>query len=474
MDSARPPPACAECLFNPDLLAEILAHLTSDADTPFARRALLNTALSTQAFYEPAMRILWRHIDGLIPLLRLLPTFTFAHTDLGPVEPEHWAHFDRRAACVREIHYHPAPPLARAVRTRLARHRSPLLPNLVRVRCTAHTPVPAELALLVSLTLADVEWASYSHGVGARDKYFAALTAQGVSLRRLALVRMHGAPSADFLRALVHLEDLEIWCFGEAVSEDRRQLLPALRRLRILESPPERLLAFLRSVASDNLQSIAILDEGWDSVDVVDAPSQRAVCELIAARWAPTLRSLELHTHLIDDVDSLQCCTQLTALSLHCATFPAARLLALTRAWPALTALTAPAAHGVDLAALAQLAAQLPRLTLLDADLALTNILPPLPTTPALAHGLQRLVLHSLPPAAHDKPLLACHLVRLFPRLDSIRSAGRVYGDAWSGVLDCVFGDAEGAGKHAYESALSPTVWHFQFQDPNVVWDMTF
>ncbi|KAJ6599387.1 hypothetical protein B0H10DRAFT_2441300 [Mycena sp. CBHHK59/15] len=376
------------------------------------------------------MHILWRHIDNLIPLLRLLPTFTFARTVC--------AHFDRRAACVREIHYRPAPPLVPAVRTRLVRHRSPLLPNLVRVRGQATTTT------------------------SARETYFAALAALGVSLRRLTL---HGAPSAGFFRALVQLEDLQVRSFGEAVSEDSAQLLPALCRLRIPNCCAAHMLAFLRRVASDNLQSIAILDEGWDSVEAVDAPSQRAVYELIATPWAPTLRSLELHTRSIDGVDSLQRCTQLTALSLHCATFPAARLLALTRAWPALTTLTAPAAHGVDLAAIAQLGAQgRPR----------AHQHPPPASHHTGAGARPAAPRATLVPARGRRR--AVPRARLFPRLGSVRYAGRAYAprDPWAGVLDCVFGDAEGgAGKYAYESALSPTVrsWlgNFQIQDPNEV-----
>ncbi|KAJ6597865.1 hypothetical protein B0H10DRAFT_2196852 [Mycena sp. CBHHK59/15] len=451
MDSARPPPACAECLFNPDLLAEILAHLAPTSD-----RGLRYTLRKTGASLHRTFHALHA---GVLRVRNAHLAAPHRQPD-SPATSSANIHIRAHGLCTLP-HFNPCSELT-AIRTwGPSNQNTGRTSTAARRASVKYTTTPRRRSPEPSARSSRATAPRYSRTFGqattvtsARETYFAALAALGVSLRRLTL---HGAPSAGFFRALVQLEDLEVRSFGEAVSEDSAQLLPALRRLRIPGCRAAHMLAFLRRVASDNLQSIAILDERWDSVETVDAPSQRAVCELIATPWAPTLRSLELHTRSIDGVDSLQRCTQLTALALHCATFPAVRLLALTRAWPALTA---PAAHGVDLAALAQLAAQLPRLVRLEADLALTNILSPLPTTPALAHGLQHLVLHSFPPAADDAPLLARHLARLFPRLGSIRYAGRAYAprDPWAGVLDCVFGDADGAGKYAYESALSPTV----------------
>lgn len=67
---------------NPDILDEICEYLHDEQDnnsTEAARTSkqnLLWVALTCKAFLEPALDRLWRSLDSLFPLLRILPSFT--------------------------------------------------------------------------------------------------------------------------------------------------------------------------------------------------------------------------------------------------------------------------------------------------------------------------------------------------------------------------------------------------------------
>ena len=65
---------------NPDILDEICEYLSYDCDADteeihLSRRTLLRLALTCKAFIEPALDRLWRSLDSLFPLLKILPAF---------------------------------------------------------------------------------------------------------------------------------------------------------------------------------------------------------------------------------------------------------------------------------------------------------------------------------------------------------------------------------------------------------------
>jgi len=66
---------------NPDILEEICEYLaieddfTHSVDVSLSRRDLLSVALTCKAFVEPALNRLWRSLDSLFPLLKILPAF---------------------------------------------------------------------------------------------------------------------------------------------------------------------------------------------------------------------------------------------------------------------------------------------------------------------------------------------------------------------------------------------------------------
>ena len=45
------------------------------------RTTLVNVAHTCQAFYDPALRVLWRHLGGISDLLRVLPQYVLPRSD---------------------------------------------------------------------------------------------------------------------------------------------------------------------------------------------------------------------------------------------------------------------------------------------------------------------------------------------------------------------------------------------------------
>jgi len=66
---------------NPDILDEICDYLSYEFDDydmdeiSRSRKSLLWVALACKAFLEPALDRLWRQLDSLFPLLKVLPAF---------------------------------------------------------------------------------------------------------------------------------------------------------------------------------------------------------------------------------------------------------------------------------------------------------------------------------------------------------------------------------------------------------------
>ncbi|TFK49339.1 hypothetical protein OE88DRAFT_412241 [Heliocybe sulcata] len=99
-------------LLNRDIILEILNHTeirTTWKDVaPLRRhrRDLLCIALSCKAFLDPALDLLWKRMDSLVPLFRILSGFVWqysGHVLLGSVPSKELTRLIRYAACIREI-----------------------------------------------------------------------------------------------------------------------------------------------------------------------------------------------------------------------------------------------------------------------------------------------------------------------------------------------------------------------------------
>jgi hypothetical protein len=83
MDLQEPETRIARLPFhsNPDILDEICENLHDEPEeggeaTRTSKQNLLWAALTCKAFLEPALDRLWRTLDSLFPLLKILPSFT--------------------------------------------------------------------------------------------------------------------------------------------------------------------------------------------------------------------------------------------------------------------------------------------------------------------------------------------------------------------------------------------------------------
>ncbi|KAJ7105951.1 hypothetical protein C8R44DRAFT_328984 [Mycena epipterygia] len=150
--AVEPPPTSLgsspqhQCLRNSDLLEEILRHFKTEdsASRNQTRRTLYSVAQTCKGLSHSALKLLWRRLDNLLPLLRLLPSLTLEgkiYHMPGLVGDAEWAIFDRHAAHVREIIYmQAARRVDPVVYVRLAMRKLPLLPNLERFECTTYEP----------------------------------------------------------------------------------------------------------------------------------------------------------------------------------------------------------------------------------------------------------------------------------------------------------------------------------------------
>ncbi|KDR79343.1 hypothetical protein GALMADRAFT_137192 [Galerina marginata CBS 339.88] len=129
---------------NEDIFVQILEHIPSTDDhlafpplnsldkSRFA--TLLNIALTCSAFTEPALDKLWRRIDNIICLLKLLPSFRRFHHGVyylnGPILDCHWSLLDKYAKRIWSVIYMLEADIDHSVYVQLARRNQPLLPSL--------------------------------------------------------------------------------------------------------------------------------------------------------------------------------------------------------------------------------------------------------------------------------------------------------------------------------------------------------
>ncbi|KAJ7032806.1 hypothetical protein C8F04DRAFT_1396453 [Mycena alexandri] len=95
--------AALKCLFNDEIISEILNFQSQEASQEAERHGLLNIALVCRALEEPAMNELWRQLDSFTPLLRLLPSVKLignSYALCGPLDSAGWGRFDHYAGRV--------------------------------------------------------------------------------------------------------------------------------------------------------------------------------------------------------------------------------------------------------------------------------------------------------------------------------------------------------------------------------------
>ncbi|KAJ7886921.1 hypothetical protein B0H13DRAFT_2043552 [Mycena leptocephala] len=456
-----------QCLQNSDLLPQILLQfITSVAgrqsgpqtrsvpwhNVPWSihdsRNALHSAALTSRAFYHSAIPLLWRRIDNLFPLLSLLPSFTVYHPEWrggirnrylgqsagdfyylpGIIDDADWAVFDRHANYVKEI-VHRTQAISPTVYTRLAMHKSILLPNLSlleygEITMENHT---ADLILYVSPSLVSVSLPasapatetflnmlssnppplSHFH-IGKHPSWVLSLCSVYRNLQSVSFTRLTGPVAHAHFLALASLPllhslttDIYGWHKVDFHSIPLGSIFCALTYLKIgsaLQDDLARILPLLiPRIGAISLMSIAVICEGR-------AENFAALSGAIAARWSTTIRNLEF--------TGIPCIAYEFSVFLglpHIHTFELKRTL------------TGPLNNARVLAVLKCLAQHCPALRFLHLDF-FPDPLPDLWTTPVLSHALAELEFSGLG-ATHaswrlvNMHLIAGHLDRLFPQL---------------------------------------------------------
>ncbi|KAJ7776355.1 hypothetical protein B0H16DRAFT_1506472 [Mycena metata] len=475
MAQADPPVAsytfCHDCLFNLDLLDEIMQHLGQVQDPPdpdvipsrSLRRSLLSFGLTCRALSEPALKVLWHRLDNLIPLLKLLPRFMVIpgqHWSVkGMLAPRDWILFDKYAVWVKEVVLDTNVLLDDHTIMLLANHRCPILPNLILFKCP-HWLYVVWQVIFLGTPLIETDDPAACRGIKPVaplrlthlslthfSSYFNTFPAGFESLQSLKIVDpqpFRGTHQPSEARLMPSLLSLTISLTAVEVAIPTF-ILPNLRHLRWASGLPQAL-EFLQTLESPDMESISLLPIGhrpWPD------GAAKGLADLVAARWPRTLRAFDLAADRFHDVDALTTCTALERFTLRASipsrTFDIDEFVEIGRNWASLSSLSLPEPIArIELATLSRFAELWPALAFLEVNLIDLDTIPSLSTTPVLSHGLKDIIFHCSPPHHDgDARLLARHLDRLFPRLDSIRYGvpPKVYAThlAWSTVLEEVF-----------------------------------
>ncbi|TBU58078.1 hypothetical protein BD310DRAFT_927940, partial [Dichomitus squalens] len=185
------------------------------------KRTLASAARVCVAFHEPAMRLLWRNLDSLHPLLAPLTSYIrVGHHDTrvtnsrelelfhkiymldGFVDPEEWDRVVQRAKYVRSLRMTPVSTVGLVSSTwGYLLHltgKEPLLPNLRDLTCTFLTPQSTTMALvLLSPTISSL---TYYVDMGDVDYDLEGIRAWECSLRSLFSITSYIAQQLRSLR----------------------------------------------------------------------------------------------------------------------------------------------------------------------------------------------------------------------------------------------------------------------------------
>ncbi|KAJ7159538.1 hypothetical protein C8R46DRAFT_1354245 [Mycena filopes] len=517
-------PLQEQCLRNADILEEILDHLPSGGDREDLqahRRSLLWIALTCKDFSPSAVKFLWRRLDNLLPLLRLLPAFAITdgtyRVTRGLQTPE-WECFNRHAALVQEIIHEDIPNTIQidpSVYLHLAFRNSVVLPNFRSLALRpAARPSASEVLIYVHSPLQTIELegghamstemvACFSVQLTLRRlilvaQPFAALSANAIPLEHLTSLElrdMQGIPDTKLFIQLGSLSHLRSFSTDFQSFQSLIQgILPAepadspalrleqslhgtlfttLARLSITGNfrlERSALLRFIPMIGNTALQSLILRrtaissNLGFQNSAARDTACKRcdiALSSIANQQWSQNVRYLEITaTGIYDAVFThLGRLSALQSLTLDGVLFIAYGNVNLFSALAGLAHLETLVfncrVHSTDpqistqtplnMRHIANLAQTCPTLRELHVPISGREILV-LSETPPMSHNLQTLVVHSSdePMVVSSAILLARHIDRLFPRLNSLRYEGGKGNDeaiavAWAVIPELVF-----------------------------------
>ncbi|KAJ7761817.1 hypothetical protein B0H16DRAFT_1688426 [Mycena metata] len=480
-----------QCLRNSDLVDQILRHFLepngrsslsyreSVRNIRSQRLHLYAAALTSRAFSHSAIKLLWRRLDNLLPLLRLLPTFnlTGKKYDLeGVVEAADWDTFDRHAALCREIVYQePSRTVNPLVYVRLAMRKSIPLPNLSRFACGSGSP-QTDVLFYISPSLVSLSLSSTS----ATETF---LTLLSLESPPLAYLFLSGLPSTTLAlcSAFRDLQSISLTDVDGAIDPQgflAMASMPSLKSLKtdligwnqvtlesiapdsifcaltdlIIEAgtrPMQRTMPLLVTrIGAPAITSIRIdLVRDYEPWDTPTASGETfaALASCISSCWQTSLWNLEVQglRCAVDDFCALQGLSRIKTISLKKVlqgSLGDERVLNIMRTWSHLTSLAIDGADA-DLEFIKCLAQHCPVLRTLSVAFLPVN-LPDISTTPLLAHSLSELQFFPVIGQERRWPqvdvhVAARHIDRMFPQITSLSGEG--YQNQWEEIQKLVF-----------------------------------
>ncbi|RPD56084.1 hypothetical protein L226DRAFT_571922 [Lentinus tigrinus ALCF2SS1-7] len=231
-----------------DILHAVFNQFDLDLDNGEKRRTLARSARVCKAFHGPAIRVLWRRLEDIIPLFRILPSFVnvgrkergdelYMLTD--EVSAEEWDRLELYAPCVSSLGTLPPsrggnPLTGRAIipstwayLTRLAAGK-PLLPRLLQLTWVWTSPQSTEILQLATPSLESFELICYD--VRTDEEHARASRQEEESSIRLMLsAALSAAPNLHDLR--LHMGSSHV-----AIAVPLIARLPTLRRLYLVNA----------------------------------------------------------------------------------------------------------------------------------------------------------------------------------------------------------------------------------------------
>lgn len=450
-----------------DKILDNLAHDAPDLNLAASqrnKRTLARLAICCKAFLEPALDHLWRRLDSLFPLLKLLHGFKSSdgiYVLRGIVTPDNWSRFDWYARRVKTLCYTGNPlgqAVAKHVYFRVSQfHSTPLLPSIQHLQfrhSIQNDFLTLGVCLFLSPSLQSVEF----DGIKS-DKlcgtFFDALICESAPLQSVTL-RGQGL-SKDTLDLAIRFQGIRsLEIDGSFIDVDwlkEAGALPSLLHLNLnfLDSP---ISAFDFDLGFKNVKKLIItgplplidsflMHTSTKHLEYFDCrvsagvakPAYEGLTYRVVTRWKETLRQFSIavifQEHRKDEfpasalltLGSVDCLQSVRVVNYFTTSLTDEIIVELASGWPEITELLLPDSPPgfslptvTSLQALAERCPHLAHLRIPFNDLA--PDLPPL-SHGGLKHGLKTLTNARFinPGDISDYLRLGRHIDRLFPGL---------------------------------------------------------
>ncbi|KAH9939822.1 hypothetical protein B0H21DRAFT_756090 [Amylocystis lapponica] len=306
MDSISPPRA----LQNDDILREIFQYFRIGTRLDSERLLLVKAACICKAFLEPALAQLWKELDSLVPILRLLSSSTVlvehkedyyntknVYIIHAPVLAHEWTRATYYARLVRKLScgymtsgIHPSVPSE----LNYIGEGKPLFPSLTSLE--VYRPSGIDLLFLMSPTLRDVKigpdsslfWDRKAGDLYACGRFICTLSLQVPSLRTL---RISGSSHPLLLGYIPHFKQLQTL----EMTVNTASILPLVATMDRLTT---LFVTFPNEVADSNI----IINPGFETLDRLEVHITEGCPMLCVSRFLEAISSPDLQHALFTSI----------------------------------------------------------------------------------------------------------------------------------------------------------------------------